>query len=109
MFIVLEGRYKTRLIKKLENMFPGCMILKNDASYQQGVPDLIILWREHWAMLEVKRSKNADHQPNQDYFIRLLDGMSFAAFIYPENEEEILDGLQQAFQPEWDARIPQRQ
>lgn len=105
---MLERVFQARLIKKLEDLFPGCMILKNDANYMQGVPDLIILYRNYWAMLEVKRSANAACQSNQDYYVRLLDGMSFAAFIYPENEEEILSGLQQLFEAEldWDARVP---
>lgn len=105
---MLESAYKRRLAKKLERMFPGCMILKNDASYQQGIPDWIVLYRNYWAMLEVKISGNAAVQSNQDYYVDLLNGMSFAAFIHPGNEEEILSGLQQLFEAEldWESRIP---
>lgn len=78
-------------------MFPGCAVYKMDASYQQGIPDLLILWGEYWAALEVKISPMAATQPNQDYYIQQLQEMSFAAYIYPENEEEVLDALQQAF------------
>ena len=73
------------------------MILKNDPSYQQGIPDLIIIWFEYWAALEVKSSAPANVQPNQDYYIEKLDDMSFAAYIYPENEKEVLSALEQAF------------
>jgi hypothetical protein len=82
-------------------MFPGCVILKNDSSYMQGILDRTILYGDRWAMLEVKRSANASNRPNQQYYVDKLNQMSFAAFISPENEEEILRGLQQTFDPTW--------
>ena len=74
-------------------------------TYKQGVPDLTILWGRYWATLEVKRSKRDSSQPNQDYYIEQLNEMSFAAYIYPENEEEVLVALQQAFKPPRRARV----
>jgi hypothetical protein len=100
-----ESQYQSKLIKKLEKLFPGCFILKNDPSYQQGAPDLIILWKNFWASLEVKASASSISQPNQGYYIDQLDAMSFAAYIYPENEEEVLNALQQAFKPPGRTRI----
>lgn len=94
---VTENQYQAKLIVKIKDMFPGCVVLKNDSAYQQGVPDLIILWRKYWASLEVKLRGEFHAQPNQVHFIRMLDEMSFAAFIFPENEEEVLNALQQAF------------
>lgn len=93
-----ENAYQARLIKKLERMFRGCMILKPDSGDQQGVPDLILLYDHMWAALEVKASSVSRVQPNQDHFVTTLNHMSFAAFIYPENEAEVLDALQQAFE-----------
>jgi len=104
---MLERRYQAQLIKKLRRMFPGCVILKNDSSYMQGVPDLILLYENHWAMLEVKASANADQQPNQEYYVDQLNQMSFAAFIYPENEQEVFLALQLAFQLNRDSRVSQ--
>ncbi len=92
-----ESAYQSLLIKYLRVLFPGCLILKNDTDYIQGIPDLLVLYKNKWAMLEVKSSGRAPEQPNQDYYIELLDNMSFAAFIYPENEEEVLYELQKAF------------
>lgn len=100
-----ENQYQAKLIKKLRALFPACVISKMDPSYQQGIPDLLILWKNYWALLEVKPSKSASSQPNQDYFIERLGRMSFAAYIYPENEEEVLSALQQAFKPPRRARI----
>ena len=94
-----ENQYQSKLIKKLEKMFPGCLIMKTNEQHRQGLPDLLILWRKYWATLEVKSSEEAHSQPNQGYYIELLDEMSFAAYIYPENEREVLSALQQAFEP----------
>jgi hypothetical protein len=100
-----ENKYQARIIKKLEEMFPGCMIMKNDPSYIQGLPDILVLWHEYWATLEVKASRSASTQPNQDHYIERLNNMSFSAYIYPENEEEVLFALQQAFKPPGRTRI----
>ena len=92
-----ENRYQAKLIKKLKQMFPECVIMKTASEYQQGSPDLLILFNDLWAALEVKAKVDAKEQPNQRYFVEQLDGMSFAAFIYPENEAEVLSALQQTF------------
>lgn len=83
------------------------MILKNDPDYLQGIPDLTVFFNDRWGMLEVKASANAPIQPNQAYYVRTLNQMSFAAFIYPSNEQDVLRALQQALQPDWDARLPE--
>lgn len=92
-----ENQYQGKLIKKLEKLFPGCVVTKNDPGYQQGILDLTIFHGKNWASLEVKASADSNVQPNQEYFIQKLNDMSFAAKIYPENEAEVLDALQQAF------------
>ena len=92
-----ESDFQASLIRKLKRMFPGCEILKNDSGYKQGILDLTILYGPYWAMLEVKASASARERPNQGYYVRKLNDMSFAAFIYPENEEEVLLALQEAF------------
>lgn len=94
---MLENRYQAQLIKKIQKRFPGCQVLKNDSSYIQGIPDLTVLYHSKWAMLEVKASADSIEQPNQRHYVEKLSDMSFAAFIYPENEEEVLHELQLAF------------
>lgn len=101
---MLESRYQALLIKRLGNLFPGCYIYKNDEHYQQGIPDLTILWGPFWAMLEVKPSIDSPFQANQEYWLNHFGNMSFAAMICPENEEEVLDGLVQAFRAGRSAR-----
>lgn len=92
-----ENAFQAHLIKRLKEMFPGCIVMKNDSGYIQGIPDLTILWKDKWAMLECKKSAGASRQPNQEYYIRTAGEMSFGRFIFPENEEEVLNELQQAF------------
>lgn len=96
---MLENRFKTRLCRKLRSLFPGCVILHPSPNETQGIPDLIVLYNDRWAALEGKRSPTAAHRPNQQYYVEKMNRMSFAAFIYPENEEEVLHGLQQTFGP----------
>lgn len=104
-----ESQYQAKLIDELEHRFPGCVILKNDPTYLQGVPDLVIFYGNRWAMLEVKVRENAPVQANQPYWVKTLDEMSFAAFIYPSNEEDVLRGLEQAFSTGGPTRLPERQ
>lgn len=97
-----ENKYQAALIKKLKIRFPDCLVLINDPTQIQGIPDLTILWRKRWAMLEVKVSKDAPRRPNQEHYVELCKTMlSYAAFIYPENEEEILRELERAFEAGW--------
>jgi Holliday junction resolvase len=102
---VLESVFQAQLIKELELRFPGCVVLKNDSGYRQGIPDLLVLYQNMWAALEVKASANSPSQPNQQYYVDMLDVMSFAAFIYPENKEDILNDLQQTLEPRRPARL----
>jgi len=93
----LESKFQSELIKELEEMFKGCVILKNDEQYTQGFPDLLILYKKYWAALECKRYEGASYRPNQEYYLELLGNMSYATCIYPENKEVILNELQNAF------------
>lgn len=95
--MMTEASYQRSLIKKIEDMFPGVTVLKNNPDHIQGIPDISILWRKYWAALEVKLSADSAERPNQRYWVERLNEESFAAFIYPENEKEVLDALQLAF------------
>lgn len=101
-----ENKFQRDLIKDLKKQYPGCIILKNDPNYIQGVPDLTIFYENKWATLECKKSRDAKHQPNQDTYVEQMNNMSFSRFIYPENKEEVLHELQQTLKPSGDACIP---
>lgn len=89
--------FQARLKKELKNMFPGCIITKLDSGDIQGIPDLLILYKDKWATLENKRSAKASKRPNQEYYVNVMDEMSFSRFIYPENKDEVLDELYMYF------------
>jgi hypothetical protein len=91
-----EAAYQASLIKKLEKLFPGCYIRKNDPAETQGVPDILILFGNRWAQLEVKLSDTAPKQPNQQFYVDMFNEMSYASFINPQNENEVLYELQRA-------------
>lgn len=90
-----ESKFQKKLIGELEELFPGSLIFKNET--KQGFPDLTVLYEDKWALLECKRSEDAHHQPNQDYYVNRANEMSFSRFIFPENKEEVLHELQQAW------------
>lgn len=100
-----ESDYQAGLVKRIKERFPGGVVLKNDAAYQQGILDFTLLYRQCWAALEVKPSIDAVLQPNQRHFVEKLDEMSFAAIICPENEEEVLTALEEAFASRGCARV----
>lgn len=95
---MLERDYQRQLIIRLRHEFPGCVILKNDSDYLQGIPDLTILYGIAWATLEVKANENSPVQPNQEFYVRQMNEMSFSAFIYPSNEEDVIRELHKAFE-----------
>lgn len=94
-----ENKFQAQLIKKLEKIFPDGIVINNTGRYIQGFPDLLVLNDDKWAALECKRDKKASCRPNQQYYVDKLNDMSFAAMVYPENEEEILDAVQRALRP----------
>jgi len=94
---MLESRFQRILIEDLNELFPGCVVLHNDASTIQGFPDLTILYKNKWVCLECKRKQDASRRPNQEYYVSLLNDMSYSVFVYPENKEEVLHDIQQIF------------
>ena len=94
---MLENKFQSNLIKEIKKLFPDCIVLKNDRSYIQGIPDLLILYKNKWASLEVKKSATASHRPNQNYYVEKMNKMSFSRFIFPENKDEVLEDLARLF------------
>lgn len=88
-----ESKFQAKLIKDIKERLPECIVLKNDPTYLQGIPDLTVFNNDKWATLEVKKSANASHQPNQDYYVEMMDRMSFSRFVYPENRDAVFSDL----------------
>ncbi len=105
---MLESKFKRELRHELEYMFPGCVLINLDPLDIQGIPDLLILYKEQWAALECKRDSSASRQPNQEYYVDLLDNMSYSVFVHPQNREEVLYELQQLFASRRNSRVLKR-
>lgn len=93
-----EGKYKTALTGRIYKRFGRdvCEVLILDS--RQGLPDrLVIFDGGFWAFLEAKISATAEIQPNQPYYVEKFGRMCFAAFIYPENEEAVLNDLETCY------------
>ena len=95
--VKLERDFQKNLIKDLKSMFKGCIVMKNDSSYIQGIPDLMILFKDKWASIEVKKSATASKRPNQKYYVDTMNGMSFSRFIFPENRDSAFTELKEFF------------
>lgn len=102
----LESGFQDKLISDLEDMLPGAMVFKMDQ--WQGLPDILVLYKKHWFSLECKREEEARRQPNQGYYVDLMNEMSFSRFIYPENKKEVLDEILQTFRPSRKTRTSRR-
>lgn len=95
-----ERSFQPKIIKRLYSMYPNkCVVLKTDPTYIQGIPDLICLIGKRWLALEVKKSANEPFRPNQKFYIKVFNKLSFARVIYPENEERVFSEIQQTFRP----------
>ena len=98
---MLESKFQSKLIKEIKETFPNCIVLKNDSGYLQGIPDLLILNDDKWVALECKKSSQAMHQPNQDFYVKKMNDMSYAAFVCPENKQEVMNDIRSAFGVKW--------
>lgn len=88
-----ESQFQRKFIAELKDIFEDCVVLKNDPNYIQGMPDLVIFYKDKYAMLECKKSLKEQHQPNQDYYITKFNTMAYASFVCPENKEQVIKEL----------------
>jgi hypothetical protein len=93
----MESDFQKDFIKEIKRRFPGCIVMKNDPNYIQGIPDLLVLYKKHWAALECKDYRGASKRPNQSYYVATMNQMSYATFVYPENQEDVLNDLERTF------------
>jgi ADP-heptose:LPS heptosyltransferase len=92
-----ESAFKKILIHDLKLRFPNAIITQLDPTYIQGIPDILVLWKDKWAALECKASSKSSKRANQEYYVNLMNDMSFSAFIFPENKEAVLNEMERAF------------
>ena len=106
MIVMKESDFQKRLIDDIQDKFPGAIVLKNDPKYIQGIPDLTVLYKDHWASLECKKDCKAKIQKNQEYCVDKLNNMSYSSFVYPENKEEVLNEMERVFKSKRKACVP---
>lgn len=92
-----ESTFQSKLISEVRERFPGSIVMKLDAKYKRGIPDILVLYEDRWATLECKREEGAHKQQNQDYYVNKMNDMSFSRFVNPENKEEVLNDLERSF------------
>ena len=107
-----ENKFQADTVKEIRERLPGSIVTKMDANYIQGIPDILVLYKDRWATLEFKRSeedykKSLSRNPNQPYYVEKMNGMSYSAFIFPENKEEILDEMERSFKSKRNPRTIQ--
>jgi len=97
---MLESEYQAGLIKRIIQRFgpDRTRVQINDPNMpgSQGIPDLTVYVGPYWFLLEVKASAKSKMRPNQEYWIQKWGEQTFCSFIYPENEEEVLDAMERS-------------
>lgn len=93
-----ESQFQKQFLGRLKKRFPEITYIKNDSSYIQGFPDWTVFYGSKYAMLEMKKSKNANHQPNQEYYVDKFAKDTFSRFVYPENQEEVFNEISDFFE-----------
>ena len=89
-----ENVFQANLVRKLRAQDWVVDVVKNDAGYTQGFPDLtVFLANGKWALLECKKDEHAPLRPNQAFYISKMGDAGFARLIYPQNELEVIDEL----------------
>lgn len=91
----LESSFQNdSVIKEIKSRIPDALVLKNDPTYLQGIPDLTVIHGGRCALLEVKRDRNALRRPNQEYYIQYIrDQGGYASFVHPDNVDVVLNEM----------------
>ena len=93
-----ESTLQKSVIDDIKSRLPGAIVLKNDANYIQGYPDLAVHYKGMVALLETKRHENSSKRPNQEFYISNANECGgFARFINTENKDVVLDELERTF------------
>ena len=93
-----EATFRTKWLNKFKKLSPDIFIEFADPKRKNGIPDVIIFYKKKYARLETKRSKNASKRLHQQYYIDYFNSQGiYAAFLTPENQEEVYNALRRYF------------
>lgn len=90
---MLESKFKTRLRNRIEKEFPGAIVMHTNPVERRGAPDLVVLYKDKWVALEGKQESKSSHRPLQDYRVEEWNKLSFARFVEPSNEQDVIDDM----------------
>ena len=83
-----------KLKKKIKKAVPGSVVLKNSPNDILGIPDLTVLGPNgKYAILECKRASDSNIQALQDYYVEKFNKSSYATFVSPANQKEVIEDL----------------
>lgn len=89
-----ENQYQLMLIKEIRSWDQDIFVFPMDGGDYQGFQDILILYKDMYALLEVKMAEDSHRQPNQDWYVEYFSQHVFSSFIWPEIEREVLNDLQ---------------
>lgn len=93
-----ESQFKGELYNEIRERFPGSEVVPNDANYIQGFPDGTVLFPNgRYFLLEGKKTEKSSRRPNQEYYVEESPLSPNAAFVSPENKEEVLAELERRY------------
>lgn len=99
---MLESEYQAYLVKEIPKRFgehrTRVEINNPNLPGHQGIPDLTVYIGPYWFLLEVKASEKSKLRPNQAWWIKKWSEQTFCSFIYPENQEEVLNAIQRSLE-----------
>lgn len=79
----IESNFQADLKKEIETLFPGAVIMKNDPNDIQGIPDLTVIWRDHWAWLECKTRNKCSQTVEPRFLYSVCTPLFFRGFYLP--------------------------
>lgn len=89
----MESSLQSKVIRELRTAFPTAIIIKNDASYIQGIPDFTILYHNVWIFIEFKDKSKSAYRPNQEYYLDLAKQWSFSFTVSHDNWNSVKPNL----------------
>lgn len=93
-----ESEFRTKFLHDFKKLSPDIIIEFANANRRNGIPDVIIFYKKKHARLETKKSKDASKRQLQEYYIEYFNKQGiYAAFLMPENKEEVFNELRRYF------------
>lgn len=94
----LESTFEKEFCKALRQTLGERYTYTFKLTAAKGIPDRLILYKDKYALLEFKQYKNAKKQPGQETWVGHFDNLAYAAIVYPENAEKVMQDILNYFE-----------